>query len=246
MGGPTELRAPTPERAALFLDAALAGRPNGNLDPAFIFTLHVYQYSLAGRGGVAGGRSRLHLIDLGGCANRSGGLPLSAIGNVLLSILSGQRHPPNRDHPLTPLLKDCLAPLNCHVAVIAHVSHKQTHTDALTTIQLASRIHRMRRRKHRFPLSSDKNLGLNATGHQSGSSDGPDPSSSDFSADTVIYMGPCDDATDGEHPPVYIPSLTSEDNRCAMSKALKGSIAEKPSKIPGKKGTTKRRFYNFY
>lgn len=51
LGGPTELRAPTPERAALFFDAALAGRPKGNLDPAFIFTLHVYQYSLAGRGG---------------------------------------------------------------------------------------------------------------------------------------------------------------------------------------------------
>lgn len=74
---------------------------------------------------VAGGRSRLHLIDLGGCSNRSGGLPLSGIGNTLLSILSGQRHPPNRDHPLTPLLKDCLAPLTCHVAIIAHVAHSQ-------------------------------------------------------------------------------------------------------------------------
>lgn len=41
----------------------------------------------------------------------------------------------------------------------------QSHTDALTTIQLASRIHRMRRRKHRFPLSGDKsglNAGINA------------------------------------------------------------------------------------
>jgi hypothetical protein len=74
---------------------------------------------------VAGGRSRLHLIDLGGCANRSGGLPLSGVGNVVLSVLSGQRHPPNRDHPLTPLLKDCLAPLTCHVAIIAHVAHSQ-------------------------------------------------------------------------------------------------------------------------
>lgn len=69
----------------------------------------------------------------------------------------------------------------------------------------------------------------------SGSSDGPDPSSSDLSADTVIYMGPIDDATDGEHPPVYIPSLNSVDNRCSMSKVLKGSTAEKPSKVPLKK-----------
>lgn len=128
LGGPTELRAPTAERAALFLDAALAGRHHhstASLEPALIFTLHVYQYSLGGKGAVAGGRSRLHLIDLGGCANRTGGLPLSGIGNVLLAILSGQRHPPNRDHPLTPLLKDCLAPLSCHVSVLAHVSHVQ-------------------------------------------------------------------------------------------------------------------------
>lgn len=78
------------------------------------------------------------------------------------------------------------------------------------------------------------------SGNQSGSSEGPDPSSSDLSADTVIYMGPSDDATDGEHPPVYLPSLTSGDNRCAMSKALKGSAVEKASKLPLKKATTKR------
>ncbi|XP_055540135.1 kinesin-like protein CG14535 isoform X2 [Wyeomyia smithii] len=233
LGRPTELRAPTAERAALFLDLALAGRAQGssNLEPALIYTLHVYQYSLSGKRGVEGGRSRLHLIDLGGCANRSGGLPLSGIGNVLLAILSGQKHPPNRDHPLTPLLRDCLAPLTCHVAIVAHVVHSQTHTDTLTTIQLASRIHRMRRRKPRHHLFVDRGVGLNgSSGHQSGgSSEGPDPSSSDFSQDTVIYMGPCDDPTDGEHPPVYLPSLNSGDNRCAMNKALKGSVAEKPT-----------------
>lgn len=132
LGGPTELRAPTSERAALYLDAALSERTTNptSLDPALIFTLHVYQYSLGGKDAVvAGGRSRLHLIDLGGCANRVGGLSLSAIGNVLLAILSGQRHPPNRDHPLTPLLKDCLAPLSCHVSVLAHISHSQVRRE---------------------------------------------------------------------------------------------------------------------
>lgn len=54
----------------------------------------------------------------------------------------------------------------------------------------------------------------------------PDPSSSDLSADTVIYLGPVDEATDGEHPPVYLPGLNSGDNRCAMGKALRGSGAE--------------------
>lgn len=106
---------------------------------------------------------------------------------------------------------------------------------------MASRIHRMRRRKHRFPLGTDKSLSNN--GQQSGSSDGPDPSSSDFSADTVIYMGPCNaEETDGEHPPVYLPSLSSEDNRCAMNKVLKGSIAEKQiNKTPTKKLNTSKR-----
>ncbi|XP_052864268.1 kinesin-like protein CG14535 [Anopheles cruzii] len=233
LGRPTELRAPNAERAALFLDLALSGRSQCSFEPALIYTLHVYQYSLSGKRGVEGGRSRLHLIDLGGCANRTGGLPLSGIGNVLLAILSGQKHPPNRDHPLTPLLRDCLAPITCHVAVVAHVSHSQTHADTLTTIQLASRIHRMRRRlrprNHLFG-GADKGLTGGSSGHQSGgSSEGPDPSSSDFSQDTVIYMGPCDDPTDGEHPPVYLPSLNSGDNRCAMNKVLKGSVAEKPT-----------------
>lgn len=81
-------------------------------------------------------------------------------------------------------------------------------------------------------------------GQQSGSSEGPDPSSSDLSADTVIYMGPSDDATDGEHPPVYLPSMSSGDNRCIMNKALKGSAAEKPSKLPQRKTTQKRKFFS--
>ena len=36
-----------------------------------------------------------------------------------------------------------------------------------------------------------------------------------------------DDATDGEHPPVYLPNLNSTtDDRCAMNKILRGSTAE--------------------
>lgn len=46
---------------------------------------------------------------------------------------------------------------------------------------------------------------------ETGSSD-IDPSSSEQSCDTVIYLGPSiDEATDGEHPPVYLPSLESTD-----------------------------------
>ena len=64
------------------------------------------------------------------------------------------------------------------------------------------------------------------------SSASADPSSSEQSCDTVIYVGPIDDATDGEHPPVYLPSLTSGDNRCSMSKVLRGSTAEENDRKP--------------
>ncbi|XP_026480266.1 kinesin-like protein CG14535 [Ctenocephalides felis] len=234
LGGPTELRAPTAERAALFLDAALASRSqhqqqnqqSSGQDPALLFTLHVYQYSLAGKGGVAGGRSRLHLIDLGSCAGRGSRLPLSGLSNVLLAVLSGQRHPPHRDHPLTPLLRDCLQPLSCRVTVLAHVAHSQCHSDALTTVQIASRVHRMRRRRVLKQVNC-----TTSDDHKQQSE--PDPSSSDLSADTVIYLGPVDEATDGEHPPVYLPGINSGDNRCAMGKALRGSGAEiKLSRLP--------------
>ena len=187
---------------------------------------------------VAGGRSRLHLMDLGNSdrGKSSGGIPLSGLGNILLAIFNGQKHLPYKEHKLTQLLKECLGSLTCHAAMIAHVSpNAQHYSETLTTVQLASRIHRMRRRKIKF-------VGNNTQGNGSGGSSGEeaarqnsecDPSSSDLSADTVIYVGPStDDATDGEHPPVYIPSLNSGDNRCAMGRILRGSAAERPSKIP--------------
>ncbi|XP_076672113.1 uncharacterized protein LOC143371115 isoform X2 [Andrena cerasifolii] len=234
----SELRAPTAERAAFYLDAAVAGRQRDDGDAHMLYTLHVYQYSVAGKGGVAGGRSRLHLMDLGNSdrGKSSGGIPLSGLGNILLTIFNGGKHLPYKEHKLTQLLKECLGSLTCHAAMIAHVSpNAQHYTETLTTVQLASRIHRLRRRKIKF-------VGGGTQGTGSGGSSGEeaarqtsecDPSSSDLSADTVIYVGPStDDATDGEHPPVYIPSLNSGDNRCAMGKALRGSAAERPAKIP--------------
>lgn len=177
-------------------------------------------------------------MDLGNSdrGKSSGGIPLSGLGNILLAIFNGQKHLPYKEHKLTQLLKECLGSLTCHAAMIAHVSpNAQHYTETLTTVQLASRIHRMRRRKIKF-------VGGGAQGGGSGGSSGEeaarqnsecDPSSSDLSADTVIYVGPStDDATDGEHPPVYIPSLNSGDNRCAMGRVLRGSAAERPCKIP--------------
>lgn len=49
-----ELRVPTAERAAHYLDAAVecrAPRHEDARDSHMLFTLHVYQYSVAGKGG---------------------------------------------------------------------------------------------------------------------------------------------------------------------------------------------------
>lgn len=118
--------------------------------------------------------------------------------------------------------------------MIVHVSPTaQNYSDTLTTLQLASRIHRLRRRKVKY--SSNNNAGSGGSSGEDASkpsSSEPDPSSSDLSADTVIYVGPLDDATDGEHPPVYIPHINSGDNRGVLSKALRGSAAEHKHKSP--------------
>lgn len=47
---------------------------------------------------VVGGRSRLHLLDLGSCGRAKDGsaLSLTSLGAVLLALLSGQRHIPHR------------------------------------------------------------------------------------------------------------------------------------------------------
>lgn len=178
------------------------------------------------------------MIDLGNSdrGKSSGGIPLSGLGNILLAIFNGQKHLPYRDHNVTHVLKECLGSLTCHVAMIVHVSpNMQNYTDTLTTVQLASRIHRMRRRKIKFnpTLNSGSGGSSGEEAPKAASSSEPDPSSSDLSADTVIYVGHTDDATDGEHPPVYIPNLNSGDNRCSMGKILKGSNAEqKYSKVP--------------
>ncbi|XP_052739552.1 kinesin-like protein CG14535 isoform X2 [Bicyclus anynana] len=232
----SELRVHSAEKAAFYLDAALAtrGAREEGKDSHLLYTLHVYQYSVGGKGAVAGGRSRLHLIDLGNSerGKTNGGIPLSGLGNILLAIFNGQRHLPYRDHNLTHVLKECLGSLTCHTAMIVHVSpNLQNYSDTLTTLQLASRIHRLRRRKVKY--SSNNNAGSGGSSGEDASkpsSSEPDPSSSDLSADTVIYVGPLDDATDGEHPPVYIPNINSGDNRCALSKALRGSLADQKLK----------------
>ncbi|XP_065221897.1 kinesin-like protein CG14535 [Planococcus citri] len=234
----SELRAPLPEKAAFYLDAAQNERSTSE-ESHFLFTLHVYQYNVANKGTVAGGRSRLYLIDLAGNdrSKSTGSLSVSNLGNVLLAIFNGQKHLPSRDHKITQVLKECLSSLTCHAAMIAHVSPSVQHYhETLATVQMASRIHRIRRRKIKFiGVSNGINTTVDENGRLTSSSDF-DPSSSEQSADTVIYVGPSDE-TDGEHPPVHIPNLNSADNRGLISKVLResaesGEFLRSSSKIP--------------
>uniref|UniRef100_A0A6I8PBR7 Kinesin family member 26A n=1 Tax=Ornithorhynchus anatinus TaxID=9258 RepID=A0A6I8PBR7_ORNAN len=254
----SELRAPTAEKAALFLDAALAARSTSRPDcdeedrrnSHMLFTLHIYQYRMEknSKGGMSGGRSRLHLIDLGSCekvlskSRDPGGslcLSLSALGNVILALINGAKHVPYKDNKLTMLLRESLGNINCRTTMIAHLSDSPAlYAETLTTAQLASRIHRLRKKKSKSASSS--------SGGESSCEEGrvrrpphlrpfharavtldpglpaltlsgdPDySSSSEQSCDTVIYVGPGGAAlsdrelTDNEGPPDFVPIIPS-------------------------------------
>ncbi|XP_039993480.1 kinesin-like protein KIF26A isoform X2 [Xiphias gladius] len=252
----SELRAPTAEKAAFFLDAAIAARstsrPNADEEERrnshMLFTLHIYQYRMekSGKGGMSGGRSRLHLIDLGSCEkvlskSRDGGgglcLSLNALGNVIMALANGAKHVPYRDSKLTMLLRESLGNINCRTTMIAHISDSPAnYADSLITIQLASRIHRMRKKKSKYASSSSGGESSCEEGRirrpphlrpfhprtvaldpelPSLLSDPDYSSSSEQSCDTVIYVGPGGTAisdrelSDNEGPPAFVPIIPS-------------------------------------
>lgn len=207
----SELRASSADKAAYYFDAALAARSadTRGRESHLLFTLHVYQYSVnSGASGVTGGRSRLHLLDFGGCERTKtpgGGITLSGLGNVILGIFNGQKHLPHRESKVTQLLRECLGSLSCQATMLAHVSPEPSHySETLHTVQLASRLHRMRRK--RLKSSSSRMRSSRGSRSGSGSSSGlttsTNASSSEFSCDTVVYRGQSDGSgTDCEHPP---------------------------------------------
>ncbi|XP_053314764.1 kinesin-like protein KIF26B [Spea bombifrons] len=249
----SELRAPTAEKAAFFLDAAIASRRSSQRDcdeddhrnSHMLFTLHIYQYRMekSGKGGMSGGRSRLHLIDLGSCVkalskNRDGGaglcLSLSALGNVILALVNGSKHIPYKESKLTMLLRESLGNMNCRTTMIAHISAAAgNYAETLSTIQIASRVLRMKKKKTKYTSSSSGGESSCEEGRMrrptqlrpfhsrnvvdpdfpllSLSSDPDYSSSSEQSCDTVIYVGPNGTAlsdkelTDNEGPPDFVP-----------------------------------------
>uniref|UniRef100_F7AA44 Kinesin family member 26A n=1 Tax=Equus caballus TaxID=9796 RepID=F7AA44_HORSE len=202
---------------------------------------------------VSGGRSRLHLIDLGSCEGvpgRGGEAPggplclsLSALGSVILALVGGAKHVPYREHRLTMLLRESLATNSCRATMIAHVSDAPAHhTETLSTLQLAARVHRLRRKKVKYASSSSggdssceegrvrrpphlrpfhpRALAPDPDRLASSSPGDPDySSSSEQSCDTVIYVGPGGAAlsdrelTDSEGPPDFVPIIPALSRR---------------------------------
>ncbi|XP_016372165.1 kinesin-like protein KIF26A [Sinocyclocheilus rhinocerous] len=249
----SELWAYSAERAAFFLDAALAARSTSRSDckeedrrnSHMLFTLHISQYRMekSTKAGMSGSHSRLHLLDLGSCESdlsqtRDGGrgqcLSLAALGNVILALANGAKHVPYRDSKLTMLLRESLGNINCRTTMIAHISESPAnYAESLTTVQLASRIHRMRKKKSKYASSSSGGESSCEEGHIRRrpfyprtvaldpdhpamlSSDPDYSSSSEHSCDTVIYVGPGGtpisdrELSDNEGPPAFVPIIPS-------------------------------------
>uniref|UniRef100_A0A8C4GE86 Kinesin motor domain-containing protein n=1 Tax=Dicentrarchus labrax TaxID=13489 RepID=A0A8C4GE86_DICLA len=152
------VKAPTAERAASLLDAAIAARRHSDFvtylshSSIMFFTLHVQpprtESSTIGKG-CSRGPTKLTMIDV--CSGMRGinknKPPYSELGPVVLSLLSGHKTTPNKGSKLTMLLRESLGHVNCHTTVMAEVADSLAHLqETLSTIQLASRIRRTQKR----------------------------------------------------------------------------------------------------
>nr|XP_033505271.1 kinesin-like protein KIF26B [Epinephelus lanceolatus] len=151
------VKAPTAERAASLLDAAIAARRHSDFitylshSSIMFFTLHVQpprtESSTIGKG--SRGSTKLTMIDV--CSGMRGMSknkpPYSELGPVVLSLLSGHKTIPSKGSKLTMLLREALGHLNCHTTVVAQVDDSLARLqETLSTIQLASRIRRTQKR----------------------------------------------------------------------------------------------------
>ncbi|XP_067943120.1 uncharacterized protein [Watersipora subatra] len=207
-----ELRAPDVDHAGHYLDAALTSLLNStekseSKGAHLLFTLHIYQHHVESRpspGGalVAGGRSRLHFIDIGPCAKSSSdgtALTLATLGSVITALLNGQRQFPHKESKLATLLKDSVGNQNCRTCILVHISTQPSqYAETIQILQLAARVHRMKvRRRNKISSNSSDDTGSTNSNIRrrrgirmgtSASLSDPDVSSSEQSIDTVIYV----------------------------------------------------------
>ncbi|KAF6736644.1 Kinesin-like protein KIF26B [Oryzias melastigma] len=151
------VKAPTAERAASLLDAAIAARRHADFitylchSSIMFFTLYVQpprtESSTIGKG--SRGTAKLTMIDV--CSGMRGvnrnKLPHAELGPIVVSLLNGHKTLPNKSSKLNMLLRESLAHANCHTAVIAQVADSLAHhQETFSTIQMASRIRRTQKR----------------------------------------------------------------------------------------------------
>uniref|UniRef100_A0A3B4BXQ2 Kinesin motor domain-containing protein n=1 Tax=Pygocentrus nattereri TaxID=42514 RepID=A0A3B4BXQ2_PYGNA len=163
------LSAPTAERAAFLLDAALASRSSGvtGCREAFqhhchmFYTLHICQQHIesSSKSGMNVDQSKLSLIDLGSCTRERNknntAVCLVDLGNVIMAKLNRHKHVPNKGSKLAMLMQESLNNVNCCTAIIAHVSTSlEDISETLCTIQIVSQIRRLQKKTRKSSSSS--------------------------------------------------------------------------------------------
>uniref|UniRef100_A0A8B9RCE0 Kinesin family member 26Bb n=1 Tax=Astyanax mexicanus TaxID=7994 RepID=A0A8B9RCE0_ASTMX len=163
------LSAPTAERAAFLLDAALASRGSGGAGGGstpehhchMFYTLHVCQQHIEGstKTGMSVDQSKLSLIDLGCCTTErnknNAAVCLVDLGNVIMTKLNGRKHVPKKGSKLAMLMQESLNNVNCHTTIVAHVSTlPEDLSETLCTIQIVSQIRRLQRRSRKSSSNS--------------------------------------------------------------------------------------------
>ncbi|XP_062858552.1 kinesin-like protein KIF26B [Trichomycterus rosablanca] len=167
--------APTAERAAFLLDAALASRSTGkegcrgtsHHQCHMFYTLHVCQKHIESNptSGMYVDQSKLSLIDLGNCTSEKSKnnamVCLVDLGSVIMAKLNGHKHEPNKGSKLSMLMQESLGNVNCRTAIIAHVSTLyEDLPETLCTIQIVSRIRRLQKiRKQGCSSPGGRSLG---------------------------------------------------------------------------------------
>ncbi|XP_072537367.1 kinesin-like protein KIF26B isoform X2 [Salminus brasiliensis] len=163
------LSAPTAERAAFLLDAALASRSSGGAGCGgasqhhchMFYTLHVCQQHIEGstKSGMYVDQSKLSLIDLGSCTTEknknNAAVCLVDLGNVIMTKLNGRKHVPKKGSKLAMLMQESLSNVNCCTTIVAHVSTLlEDLSETLCTIQVVSQIRRLQKRTRKSSSSS--------------------------------------------------------------------------------------------
>ncbi|KAF7690080.1 kinesin-like protein KIF26B isoform X1 [Silurus meridionalis] len=167
--------APTAERAACLLDAALASRNTATAGCKgtfhhhchMFYTLHVCQKHIESSptSGMSVEQSKLSLIDLGSCTSEMTKTNIEVclldLGSVIMAKLNGHKHVPNKGSKLAMLMQESLGNVNCHTTIVAHISTAhEDHSETLCTIQIVSRIRRLQRiRKQACNSPGTRSLG---------------------------------------------------------------------------------------